>query len=820
MACRSIIHSKIFSIMIIILFGFQMIGGTSQDGASHSMDLSKIDDQLMDFMNDLDPEDDVEISAQFRGQITEDDMYILEKHDIEILYQFHAIPAIYGIGTIESILALSSHHNTFWIEHNVEMELLLHETTTVINATTAWTSEVKDGSYVYYDLNDQSQLSGIDGTGVTVAIVDTGVDGQHPDLDYGEKLIMNKHKNGPDDPWVEMENTDTSYGHGTHCAGIVGGNGDASGGSRRGVAPGANLIGVGGDWTPVYWAVLEGLEWVYDHSKPGNNPNNIRVVSNSWGGDIDYDPEDSITQIANKLTYENNVVCVFAAGNAGEDNHDGATDTTSQQSDIPAVVSIAATTHDGKGLANFSSRGKKGDHITYPDVGAPGVDIWATRPRYTWLGEYQLVDQDMYYMAISGTSMATPHVAGLSAILLQAAPSLRVSDHEDDDNNEAGWGTGHDPRIHEVEYILKMTADYIVSNGSNGIPAEYEEGLNGKAFDFAQGYGLVNAKKAVAVALILEKMREDNYDATVDDALEELDKIMGTTKRKARTDTLATSWRGEWAQLTNGSNPLSTTRFSTDQHHRVFIPGDSDFLEFDLRYNPLNVNHATGGTVDLTLDWDGDGGSDIDPQPFDLDGNKHYEIDFTTDANKGAAENRGKYWTFNVIGEGIKFPITNQDDEFHEALIEYTVELKLRISPSSDVSLDETDYRTDTSPWRFSKRSDQYDDTEITIKRNVFRLSDSDEDDESFFEEQRIPIMMSVFVILLCLAGAYFFLYKGSEKEYFSPIPFEESPWMKKEADRVNDSDVEWSGVEEEKEGDEEGIGEGSSGEDGMEGVG
>jgi len=722
------------------------------------VDYSKIDSYLLKELRKRDLREEIEIIVQFKGEkVLEKDLDVMKALDIEPIYTYHALPAVYAKGPVVSVFRLSSYSRTFWLEYNMKNELALQETTSVIGATTVWTSAVEEeeGIYKEFEFNDQSYLFGLDGSGVTVAIVDTGIDGQHPDLDYGEKLIMNKHKNGPNDPWIEMENSDTSYGHGTHVAGIVAGNGDASGGRRRGVAPGAALIGVGGDWTPVYWAVLEGLEWVYEHSKPGNNPYNIRVVSNSWGGAGDYDPQDAITVICNKLTYENNVVCVFAGMNSGEGNHDGHTDTTSQQSKIPSVISVAAATHDGKGMANFSSRGKKGEYITYLDVSAPGVDIWATRPRYTWLGEYQLVDEDMYYMAISGTSMATPHVSGLVAIMFQAAPSLRVSNYHEDYNGEdkKEWDKREDTRIHEIEYILKMTADLIPYSENNGVPEEKDIGLNGKEFDYAQGYGLVNARKAVAVALILEKIRKENPEASVDDALKLYKEVFGQESFKAKTDTLRTSWRGEWAQLTNGSNPLSSTSFATDQSHRVFIPEEAENLEFDLIYNPFDVNHVTGGRIDVTLDWDGDGENDIQPQPFDIDGKKHYQVDLRSGE---PAQYKGRYWVFNIEGEGIKAAPKNENDEFLEALIEYRIELTLYLNPSSQITLDTTNYTTDTSPWRFGEPSSSYKGGSVILKKNVFNLSNIEYHEEGrFLNEKEIGIV--AFLIFASVLSAVAF---------------------------------------------------------------
>lgn len=735
------------TVLTVILIGLLMAVPSVPQSTVGQPNHGVIDPLLMEVIATHGPDDMIEIIVQFEDEVTSHEIGTLDELDFTIISQLHIIPAVFAEGTVTNILALSAEPNVVWIEHNNRFQLALQETTGVISATTPWTAEVKDGDYQSFDFNPQSQLAGLDGSGVTVVVVDTGIDAQHPDFDYGEKIIFNKHKNGRDDPWVEKENSDTSYGHGTHCAGIVAGNGDASGGQRRGVAPGANLIGLGGDWvpfpdeSPVHWAVIEGLEWVYDNSRPGNNPYNIRVISNSWGGGGSYEPLDAITIISNKLTYENNVLVVFAAMNSGGD---GSSDTTSQQSKVPSVLSVAAATHSGEGMAGFSSRGQKGVYITYPDITAPGVDIWATRARGTWLGEYQLIDEDMYYMAISGTSMATPHVSGLAAILFQAAPSLRVSEHHGIYNGPDGsWGNRDDTRIHEVEYILQLTANMIPFTGDNGVPAERDEGTSGRDIDFAQGYGLVNSNHAVALALTLEKMREDEPDATVDDAFKEYEKTIGSTVITEKTDTLTTSWRGEWAQLTNGSNPGSSTSFATDQHHKVFVPQSGVHLTIDLAYNSYDVNHFTGGRIDVTVDMDGDGMTDITPDLLDIDGNKVYHIPLT---ESPALENKGKHWSFNVEGQGIKVPTPNPEDEFTEALIEYTIGVTLIIEPEATISLDEREFTPYMSPWRFGAPSDGYTTAEVSLTKFQYDISDV-EYTEPFLERYG-PTLAALFIVL------------------------------------------------------------------------
>ena len=147
-----------------------------------------------------------------------------------------------------------------------------------------------------------------------------GVDAGHPDYDYlepwtGEKTLYSA-KYGPSG-WVETRNSDTSSGHGTHVGGTIAGNGDASAGRRAGVAKGGQLVALRNRDGASIFAAEQGLEWTYAHSVSGQNPYHIRVVSNSWGTDGDYDPNGVIAQLTDRLTYENGVAVIFAASNSG-----------------------------------------------------------------------------------------------------------------------------------------------------------------------------------------------------------------------------------------------------------------------------------------------------------------------------------------------------------------------------------------------------------------------------------------------------------------------------------------------------------------------
>ena len=303
-----------------------------------------------------------------------------------------------------------------------QLKYFLHESVPLIGAPQAWSNY------------------GADGHGVGVAIIDSGIDGLHSDLPYPSHVVQNVKIVGldaGDSPTgnavvqvVEnLSTSDTSSGHGTHCAGIVAGLGNASKtnsandvgghGYFTGVAPGANLIGVGtGDAILVFYA-LEGFDWVMQHRAQYN----IKVISNSWGTSADanapFDPNDPVN-VASKAAHDAGVTVVFAAGNDGP-----GTDTLNPYSVAPWVIGVAAGNKDGATLADFSSRGRYDDPQFHPTITAPGNAIVSTRAPNTALPVLGLAEGDTdiqtewipYYTTMSGTSMATPHVAGVCALL-------------------------------------------------------------------------------------------------------------------------------------------------------------------------------------------------------------------------------------------------------------------------------------------------------------------------------------------------------------------------------------------------------------------
>ncbi|OLF14574.1 hypothetical protein BLA60_04155 [Actinophytocola xinjiangensis] len=245
--------------------------------------------------------------------------------------------------------------------------------------------------------------AGYTGAGVTVAVLDTGVDQTHPDLADREVA----EQNFTDSP----DNVDRR-GHGTHVASTVAGTGTRSGGRYRGIAPGASILdgkvlndrGYGAD----SW-IIAGMEWAAAQGAD--------VVNMSLGGP-DTTALDPTEQALAALTEEYGTLFVVAAGNAGPDNH-----TVGSPGSAPEALTVGAVERTDE-VAEFSSRGPtERDGVIKPDVTAPGVDIVAALHSEGTTGPPVAEG----YTAKSGTSMASPHVAGAAALLAEQRPDLTAA---------------------------------------------------------------------------------------------------------------------------------------------------------------------------------------------------------------------------------------------------------------------------------------------------------------------------------------------------------------------------------------------------------
>ncbi|MFI5683700.1 S8 family peptidase [Streptomyces sp. NPDC051636] len=247
--------------------------------------------------------------------------------------------------------------------------------------------------------------AGYTGKGVKIAVLDTGVDATHPDLK--DQVIESKNFS------TAADATD-HFGHGTHVASIAAGTGAKSGGKYKGVAPDAKILngkvlddsGFGDDS-----GILAGMEWAAQQGAD--------VVNLSLGG---YDtPEvDPLEAEVNKLSADKGMLFAIAAGNEGPQS-------IGSPGSADAALTVGAVDKSDK-LADFSSTGpRNGDGAIKPDVTAPGVDITAAAAKGSVIDQ-EVGEKPEGYLTISGTSMATPHVAGAAAILKQEHPTWDYSE--------------------------------------------------------------------------------------------------------------------------------------------------------------------------------------------------------------------------------------------------------------------------------------------------------------------------------------------------------------------------------------------------------
>ncbi|MET8406207.1 S8 family serine peptidase [Streptomyces sp900116325] len=250
----------------------------------------------------------------------------------------------------------------------------------------------------------QAWEAGDTGQGVDVAVLDTGIDAEHPDL-AGQIAASQS--------FVPDEDVTDRHGHGTHVASTIAGTGAASDGKEKGVAPGADLhigkvlsdAGSGEE----SW-VLAGMEWaaVDQHAD---------IINMSLGNATPSDGTDPLSAAVDRLSAETGALFVVAAGNTGTDQSIGGPGAA----DAALTVGAVDSSDD---VAWFSSQGPRVDGALKPEISAPGVDVLAARSQYAQFGEGS-------YLTFSGTSQATPHVAGAAALLAAAHPGLTGSQLKD-----------------------------------------------------------------------------------------------------------------------------------------------------------------------------------------------------------------------------------------------------------------------------------------------------------------------------------------------------------------------------------------------------
>jgi serine protease AprX len=349
----------------------------------------------------------------------------------------------------------------------------------------------------------RSTLTGADGTsldgkGVSVAVIDSGVDPTHPFLQNANgtsavvknlKMLCEPLTEATCAP-VDAGSADTDLvsggGHGMHVNGIVAGRDVtlSDGTKMHGAAPGSSLVSISTGAVLFIIGADAALNWVLENHAapcgagvPASTCPPIKVTSNSYGpsGGGAFDPNSATVKLQRALVKEG-VVTVWANGNDGGDGSKSLSNPPGMDP-TPGIISVASYfdqdtgTRDGT-VSDFSSRGKRGDLSTYPDISAPGESITSSCRVYLPICSTGLDPKDGGdYNTISGTSMATPHISGIVAQLFQANPSATPA---------------------QIEAALETTA-YKYTDG-----AAYEGGDPNGTTSFDKGHGLVDVVAAAS----------------------------------------------------------------------------------------------------------------------------------------------------------------------------------------------------------------------------------------------------------------------------------------------------------------------------------
>ena len=566
-ASRSLFASVL---AVLVVLSLAAAPGAATDGPSPTPDRTGIDQLLA---ADL-PDPAIGI-ATFPGRTpTGADVAALRGLGLEVQAMEH-LPLAILRGDPAVMVEAVRRGVAFDVYPDEQLEYLDQESSASMNAPQVW------------------EELGFDGTGVGVAIIDTGVDATHPDLAdrvthnvkmLGSEYVTEYEDHGSIVVPVDQgpyNNSDSASGHGTHVAGIVAADGsdEAHDPPLKGVAPGADIIGYStGDALFIFEIIA-----TFDHIIEMKDEWNIDVTNNSWGsGYKPYDPLHPIN-LATKAVTDAGILNVFAAGNSTDEMQ------INPWSVAPWIVSVGSTT-TSKERSGFSSGGLMFDnshpveldgskHIRYegdriglyhPDVSAPGSDIRSTGTP-TGVGTLSPAQPGGTAM-MSGTSMATPHVAGLAALILDAAPELSPK---------------------QVQEVMEVTA----------VPMR-----DGSPF-WHSGYGFVDAKAA------LDLVTSPEFVNAPQQTLDRMHRDIERRVQRARTHRVLVTdhwWFDALPASAFGSDTRTFTVEVTEETEALrgtaSYPGDLDLVGINLLFEWLLTLKDADGKVVAESDYSGSSG--------------------------------------------------------------------------------------------------------------------------------------------------------------------------------------------------------------------
>lgn len=402
--------------------------------------------------------------------------------------KYKVIPGIAATLSKGQINAMSKLDIVKQIEYDEPVYATLNTATTWFGVAKAKTdfgvNGDMDGNLTSYSKND-----------VVIAIIDTGIDGSHVDLDGGKIIGWKDFVNSKTTPYDDN-------GHGTHVASIAAGTGEGNS-LYKGVAPGAALVGVkvlDRNGSGSMSDVTAGIDWAVQNKATYG----IKVINLSLGTSTSSDGTDS-TSLAVNNAVDSGIVVVVAAGNSGPARY-----TIGSPGAAEKAITVAAMADVGElgfNLASFSSRGPTADGRTKPDIAAPGYNITAAK-----------ANSINGYVTYSGTSMATPFVAGTAALMLDANISLTPTDIKNlIMNTSKDWGnTGKD-----IDYGMGRLDGYEAIRtagnfaGTNIIvPSHYyaSETLPGSYYTDNWTFNVTNTSYPIAITFIMPSWSSSSPD--------------------------------------------------------------------------------------------------------------------------------------------------------------------------------------------------------------------------------------------------------------------------------------------------------------------
>ncbi|HEX8337830.1 MAG TPA: S8 family serine peptidase, partial [Pyrinomonadaceae bacterium] len=381
--------------------------------------LMSFDPELAKRLDGLTDDSNVNAAIVYHRAVTDADIATLKALGVHGGTRFRTLPVVVVTASKEKIVAIS------------ELDAVRYVTDDRTLQWNADNSRTQTGLARMRRDSDLQRFRGINtlqGNGIVVAVIDTGLDSTHPDI---SKNVLRNVKLAdlqganlveflPPANVEKLPDTDQLSGHGTFVGGIIAGTGASSGGKYAGYAPKAKLVGLSaGDHS--LFNVLAGFDYILSHPELG-----VRVVNCSFSANTTYDENDPVN-VATRMLYERGVNVVFSAGNAGPGMH-----SLNPYAAAPWVISVGALDERGR-LANYSARGDFGSRTFRPTLSAPGTSIVSLRASGTNLTGTTGLPADAqglsatelaYYTTASGTSFSAPAVAGTVALLLDADPTL------------------------------------------------------------------------------------------------------------------------------------------------------------------------------------------------------------------------------------------------------------------------------------------------------------------------------------------------------------------------------------------------------------